>query len=100
MIELLEDSVLHGASIGFLLPLPAEEVAAYWDGVLAGLATNRRILLISEQGGKLQGAVQLEIPSKTNGSHRAEVQKLLVHSYARSTTGQLEACSFFYKKLA
>ena len=81
LVELLEDSVLSGASVGFLLPLAAGEIAAYWDGVLHDF--EHRIVLLAIEDGQLQGSVQLELARKANGRHRAEVQKLLVHSRAR-----------------
>ncbi len=81
LVELLEDSVLNGASVGFLLPLRAGEVEAYWDSVLRDL--EHRIVLLAFEDGQLQGSVQLELAKKANGRHRAEVQKLLVHSRAR-----------------
>ena len=79
--ELLEDSVQHGASVGFLLPLGQGEVAQYWEAVKRSLKI--RVLLLSVEEGLLQGSVQLEMAVKANGLHRAEVQKLLVHSRAR-----------------
>ena len=81
LVELLEDSVLNGASVGFLLPLGAGEIAEYWEGVLRDL--ENRIVLLAIEDGQLQGSVQLELSKKANGRHRAEVQKLLVHSRAR-----------------
>ena len=79
--ELLTDSVQHGASVGFLLPLGHNEVAEYWDAVQQDL--NNRILLFLIEEGQLQGSVQLALAVKANARHRAEVQKLLVHSRAR-----------------
>ena len=81
LVELLEDSVLNGASVGFLLPLGAGEIAAYWSGVIRD--SEHRIVLLAIEDGQLQGSVQLELARKANGRHRAEVQKLLVHSRAR-----------------
>lgn len=81
LVELLEDSVRNGASVGFLLPLGAGEIAEYWDGVLRDL--ENRIVLVAIEESQLQGSVQLELAKKANGRHRAEVQKLLVHSRAR-----------------
>ena len=81
LVDLLEDSVLNGASVGFLLPLGVGEIDAYWDGVHGDL--EHRIVLLVIEDGQLQGSVQLELAKKANGRHRAEVQKLLVHSRAR-----------------
>jgi len=82
LAELLRDAVDGGASVGFLPPLAPAEAAAYWDGVIASLGAGRALLVAREQG-RVVGSVQLELVGKPNGSHRAEVQKLLVHSSAR-----------------
>jgi acetyltransferase len=76
-LELLQDSVDSGASIGFLAPLPAEEGREFWRAVRSELADGR-ILLGAYVDGKLVGSVQLAPVAKRNGRHRAEVQKLLV----------------------
>lgn len=34
LIELLQDAVISGASVGFLPPLSEEDVRQYWQGVL------------------------------------------------------------------
>ena len=80
--ELLIDSVGRGASVGFMAPMPIEEARAYWRGVLARLGPAQRLWLLFEDG-LLQGTAQLALCEKPNGRHRAEVQKLLVHSRAR-----------------
>jgi acetyltransferase len=76
-LELLQDSVDSGASIGFLAPLPATEGREFWRAVRSELADGR-ILLGAYVEGKLVGSVQLAPVAKPNGRHRAEVQKLLV----------------------
>jgi acetyltransferase len=83
LIELLLDSVSHGASIGFLDDLTQAEAAAYWDGVTASVMRGERILWSAEHQGQLVGTVQLELCRRKNGVNRAEIQKLLVHSGAR-----------------
>ncbi|HYJ47177.1 MAG TPA: GNAT family N-acetyltransferase, partial [Pyrinomonadaceae bacterium] len=42
-----------------------------------------RILLVSREAGRVTGSVQLSLVTKQNGLHRAEVQKLLVHTSFR-----------------
>src|SRR5713226_8048392 len=76
-LELLEDSVESGASIGFLAPLPAHDGHEFWRAVRSELADGR-VLLGAYVDGKLVGSVQLAPVAKPNGRHRAEVQKLLV----------------------
>jgi ribosomal protein S18 acetylase RimI-like enzyme len=82
-VELLRDVVAGGASVGFLDPLPDDEAAAYWDGVFAEVDAGSRLLFAVRDGGRVLGSVQLAIPWKPNARHRAEVEKLLVHTSAR-----------------
>ncbi len=76
---LLRDAVRHGASIGFTLPLSESAVADYWRQVGAELAGGNKVLLAArDAAGRLVGCGQLALESRSNGRHRAEVQKLLV----------------------
>jgi acetyltransferase len=75
--------VHHGASVGYLAPLGQSEALGYWLGVRAAVADGSRILLVALQDGQPAGTVQLDLCQKANGTNRAEVQKLLVHSSAR-----------------
>ncbi|MDP3073536.1 MAG: GNAT family N-acetyltransferase [Opitutaceae bacterium] len=76
---LLRDAVEGGASVGYVLPLPETEVAAFWRGVLASVASGSRVLLVArDAGSRIVGTVQIEFAQRPNGRHRAEVQKLLV----------------------
>lgn len=83
LVEILCDSVASGASVGFLPPLAEGEARSYWQGVLADVAEGKRVLLVARQNGRAAGTVQIELPGKPNARHRAEVQKLLVHTGAR-----------------
>lgn len=81
---LLEDSVNGGASVGFHPPLAPAANTAYWSGVAAQVADSATVLLAARTAdGFLAGTVQLALCAKQNGPHRAEVQKLLVHSAHR-----------------
>ncbi|MFT4022070.1 MAG: GNAT family N-acetyltransferase [Acinetobacter sp.] len=80
---LLEDSVNGGASIGFLAPIEKDEILNYWREVNTKLAQGNSRLWIAIQYGKIVGSVQLSLVSKKNGVHRAEVEKLMVHSSSR-----------------
>jgi acetyltransferase len=83
LIALLQDGVNGGASIGFLPPLSSDEANAYWRDVINDMAHQKRVLLTASQEGVLVGSVQLDLPMKPNATHRAEVQKLIVHHSAR-----------------
>jgi GNAT superfamily N-acetyltransferase len=82
-VEVLRDSVNGGASVGFLPPLGPEEARAYWREVSQSIRSRGRVLLAAWETGRLSGTVQLDLESRPNGWHRAEVMKLLVDSAER-----------------
>jgi ribosomal protein S18 acetylase RimI-like enzyme len=89
LVLLLQDAVTGGASVGFLLPLSAEEAGEYWRSVFQEVAQSTRVLLVARDAGQVVGSVQLALVTKPNGRHRAEVQKLLVFaSQRRRGTGR------------
>lgn len=80
---LLVDCVGSGASVGFLPPVARDEAERYWSGVARDLAEGSRLLIVARAGDELAGAVQLSLCGKKNGLHRAEVEKLMVHTAHR-----------------
>lgn len=74
LTELLVKVVDEGASIGFLPPLGKSEAAAYWSGVKQ---SDEEILFAALIDDKVVGTVQLHLCTKPNGSHRAEIAKLM-----------------------
>ncbi len=84
LILLLQDAVGSGASIGFLPPLTHDEAERYWRSVVAAMADGSRILMAAQHDdGRVVGAVQLDLCTRANGLHRAEVSKLMVHTSTR-----------------
>ncbi len=79
LIRVLQDSVDGGASVGYLPPLSDEQAQQYWSAILPDVEKGSRILLVALDDGVVIGTGQLELAQKPNASHRAEVQKLLVH---------------------
>lgn len=77
--RLLIDAVEDGASIGFLPPLGREEALGYWRELL----TPDVVLWVARVQGEIVGSIQLHLCRKANGTHRAEIAKLMVHSDAR-----------------
>ena len=73
--ELLRVVVDDGASIGFLPPMKQEEAIKYWETVLSP----EIILFIARINNEVAGSVQLHLSTKQNGSHRAEIGKLMTH---------------------
>lgn len=84
LVALLQDSVHHGSSVGFLPPLTFEAAQDFWLETLMEVAQGKRILLVSREEGDVTGTVQLALAAKQNGLHRAEVQKLIVHTRFRN----------------
>ncbi|HVT49803.1 MAG TPA: GNAT family N-acetyltransferase [Vicinamibacterales bacterium] len=83
LAALLVDCVESGASIGFLPPLPISDAHAYWEGLAPELRSGSRLLLVALGDRVIVGAVQLALCTKKNGVHRAEVEKLMVHTQQR-----------------
>jgi ribosomal protein S18 acetylase RimI-like enzyme len=84
LLAVLDDAVAGGASVGFLPPLAADEGRAYWRSVSAAVGDGSRVLLVARVGGgPIVGTVQLDLATRANGLHRAEVSKLLVARSAR-----------------
>jgi ribosomal protein S18 acetylase RimI-like enzyme len=82
-VELLRDAVEDGASVGFVPPLAGEVAEEFWRETFSEITQGKRILLVAREAGELAGTVQLGLVTKPNGLHRAEVQKLLVHTRFR-----------------
>ena len=80
LIAVLQDAVDHGASVGFTKPLASEVAGRYWQDVMREVGQGSRLLLIARREDEVMGTVQLGLCMRPNGLHRAEVQKLLVHT--------------------
>ncbi len=83
LAELLIDAVASGGSVGFMPPLAQGEALQYWDGVIAAMREGSRVLLAAVDNERIEGAIQLGLEMRANGSHRAELMKLFVHRRAR-----------------
>lgn len=85
LAEILIAVVEDGASVGYLPPLDRDEARAYW----AGVVRPGNILLVAERDGRIVGTAQIELAMRRNASHRAEVNKVLVHpAYQRQGIGR------------
>ncbi|MCL6600728.1 MAG: GNAT family N-acetyltransferase [Alicyclobacillus macrosporangiidus] len=79
LASLLITVVEDGASLGFLPPLSEEDSLSYWKGVLAPHVR----LWVARHNGNIVGTVQLHLSTRQNGTHRAEIAKLMVHPQSR-----------------
>ncbi len=89
LVALLRNVVDDGGSVGFLPPLSAEQAGEYWEGVAAAVEGGSRLLWVARDAGSASlvgpiiGTVQLDLERRANGSHRAELNKLMVHTGGR-----------------
>jgi len=84
LIDLLVDSVVHGASVNFVQPMTREKAERWWEGALASHGRTERVLFAAtDTNGRLVGSVQLILAGQENQAFRADIGKLLVHSSAR-----------------
>ncbi|MGE8410813.1 MAG: GNAT family N-acetyltransferase [Pseudomonas sp.] len=89
LIELLFDSVQHGASVGFMADLDDSQARDYLASVQAGVEDGSLLLWVVVEDERVLASVQLALCMKTNGRNRAEVQKLQVlYSARRRGLGQ------------
>jgi len=79
LASLLINVVDDGASIGFLSPLSEKKAISYWREAIEEHVK----LWIATYNNVICGTIQLQLCTKENGLHRAEVAKLIVHSEYR-----------------
>lgn len=83
LVELVQDAVAGGASLGWTATPSTKDARNYWTEVLEGVARGERLLFVATDDHVCAGAVQLCFSTKPNAKHRGEVQKLMVHSQFR-----------------
>jgi len=83
LADILVACVKQGASVGFLGAPDTEDAFSFWYGVNGSLVSGGRRLLVARFAGQVVGTVQVVLATPANGSHRAEISKLLVHPDVR-----------------
>ncbi|RKT57265.1 GNAT family N-acetyltransferase [Saccharothrix australiensis] len=83
LADVLADAVEGGASVGFLSPLPRPHAVSWWRAQAAAVANGVLAVWVARAEGRIVGTVQVRFTSTLNGTHRAEVAKLLVLRRAR-----------------
>jgi ribosomal protein S18 acetylase RimI-like enzyme len=83
LAELLIDVVDGGAAVSFIAPMMQEAADVFWQGVAADVARGTRLVFVAQVDGRVVGCVHLAVATQPNGTHRAEIQKLLIHSAYR-----------------
>ncbi|MEC2072448.1 GNAT family N-acetyltransferase [Alkalihalophilus marmarensis] len=77
LVKVVEDE----ASLGFLPPLQLSDANKYWMNVLSPEV----LLFVAKINNQIVGSVQLQLCTKQNGAHRAEIAKLMTDpNYRRS----------------
>src|SRR3954447_11880450 len=80
----LVDAVDGGASVGFVHPFGPADARQWWRTLTAGIEQGSTLLWVAEDDDGVIGTVQVKLTvAYTNGRHRAEIAKLLVHRRAR-----------------
>jgi ribosomal protein S18 acetylase RimI-like enzyme len=82
LVALLHDAIEHGASVGYVIPANTNDLREFWRDVARDIAQETRAMVVARDAdtGRIVASAQLELCMKPNGLHRAEVQKVLVHS--------------------
>jgi GNAT superfamily N-acetyltransferase len=84
LADVLHDCVAHGASVGFLPPFTPADARRFWRDVADQADAGARTLFAARDAeGIVRGTVQLALATPANGAHRAEVNKMLVHTRCR-----------------
>lgn len=84
LTQVLVACVASGAAVGFIPPLDLDSAAAFWQGQEGAVrAGEKHILLAVTEAGCIIGTVTLALAPQVNGTHRAEIAKMLVHPDAR-----------------
>jgi len=86
LVELFQDAIASGASMGYWHPLSDSTAQEFWDATVADVEAGRRLLVVAvDEVENVLGAAQLSLSERQNGANRSELQKLMVH---RNTRGQ------------
>jgi GNAT superfamily N-acetyltransferase len=83
LVDLLADAIDGGASVNYVIPYRRDDLEAYWSRVEEDVANGSRVVLVILEDDRVMGSVQLVPSRKPNQPHRADVEKLLVHSSSR-----------------
>ncbi len=85
LIDLLQDALQGGASMGFIAPLSTAAAEEYWIKALEEVAGGQRILIVSKESNSITGSVQLALADKQNGLHRAKHREVVSpHAISKS----------------
>jgi acetyltransferase len=78
LAQLLIETVLDGASVGFMADIDTEQALRWSDTLKADVADGSLLLWVVVENENVLASAQLALCQKPNGLNRAEVQKLMV----------------------
>lgn len=82
-VELLQETVAGGSSMGFHAPLASRDALEYWQSLRPQLESGSRVLLAASLQGRIVGSGQLSFAPWSNARHRALIEKLFVSAALR-----------------
>lgn len=89
LVELLQDAVGGGASLGWTEPPSTKDARNYWTQVLEAVGRGERMLFVATDDHVCTGAIQLRLSPRQDAPHRGELRKLMVHpQFRRRGIGQ------------
>jgi acetyltransferase len=83
LVQLLQESVNEGASLGFLPPLTTAAAEDYWQSLYPQLHSGSRVLLAAYAQDRVVGSGQLSLAAPSNARHRAQLEKVFVSAALR-----------------
>lgn len=83
LAEILMRCVDEGASVSFLAPLSRDRARSFWRGIADRVAGGRLVLFAAWLDGRIVGTATLDMDTKPNQQHRADIRKVLVHPDGR-----------------
>lgn len=98
LCRVLDGCVAQGASVGFVQRDP-QTFSRFWQDAVNSLASGDKQLLVARLDDRIVATVMVVFAMPENGSHRAEICKLLVHpdarrrGIARELMQRAEACA-------
>jgi len=78
--DVLMDSVNNGASVNFVPPITHDDAREFWQRIESDITQEKTALWIAKTVDRIVGTIVLAMAWQPNAPHRAEVQKMLVHS--------------------
>ena len=78
LVTIMGECINAGASVGWVLPYEVDDLTRFWRGIADRAAVSELSAFGAFVDDEIAGVVLLTGSGRTNGPHRAEIQKLLV----------------------